>query len=650
MPKPTYQELAHRVRVLEETEHKLSESEEKFRLAFHTNPDSINLNRASDGLYLDINEGFTQIMGYDRADVVGKTSLELDIWSDPQDRARLVAGLAADGCIFNLEAKFRRKDGQVIIGLMSARILRINQEDVILSIARDITESKKVEQSLRASEYRYRTLFEKAHDAIFIVDKQTGRYLDANAAAEQLTGRPAVDLCRLTTQDISPTGAETRLAATISTSGLLNLGRVTYVRPDGTKRIAMLSTVPLDDKRVFGIARDITHEVKLEEQYRQAQKMEAFGQLAGGIAHDFNNLLVPIIGHTELVMMRSAEGEKTRNSLKQIKKAAERAADLTRQILAFSRRQVLELKILDLNEIIRDFQQMAGRLLRENIELQIYLAPAPGQIQADKTQIEQILMNLVINASDAMPDGGKLTIETANIFLDETYLEQFAEGRKAGSYIMLAIADNGIGMDAETRQHIFEPFFTTKEPGKGTGLGLATVFGIVEQHQGHIWVYSEPNQGTTFKIYLPRVGETSPSAAVPESRTDSVYGSETVLVVEDEEMVRKLVCETLTAYGYHVLEAGTPTHALELVKKHIGPLDLLLTDVIMPQMNGRELHQNILAVKPDIKTLYMSGYTDNVIVHHGVLDRNINLLNKPFSISTLTHKVRAVLDQRAGTP
>jgi CheY-like chemotaxis protein len=331
--------------------------------------------------------------------------------------------------------------------------------------------------------------------------------------------------------------------------------------------------------------------------------------------------------------------------LEQIGKAAGRAADLTRQILAFSRRQVLELQPLNLNEVIRDFQPMAQRLLREDIDLDICLSPALDYIQADWAQIDQILMNLVINAGEAMPTGGHLTIETANIFLDELYFEKYADDNKPGHYVMLAVSDTGLGMDAETRKHIFEPFFTTKAHGQGTGLGLATTFGIVKQHQGHICVYSEPGHGTTFKVYLPRSNETAQPRAITQAGPIAVGGVETVLVVEDEEMVRQLVCETLTAHGYNVIEAGSPERALELAMNRRHNIHLLLTDVIMPGMNGRVLQQKLIALNPNIKVLFMSGYTDNVIVRHGILDRNVNFLQKPFTVTSLTQKVRHVLNQ-----
>lgn len=565
----------------------------------------------------------------------------------PDDRSKVVATNEQVIRIgFSAEVEYRTNPAHGPVRHLAARGHAVHDEQGQLLHAagtvQDITRRKQAEDAHLASERKYRTLFERTNNAIFVIDKQTSRLLDANDAAIQLSGRPLAVLRQLTIHDISPAGAEAHLTPT-STHPSPDSGRIIYVRPDGSQRIALLNTVPLDDQTLICIARDITHEVNLEEQFRQAQKLEAIGRLAGGIAHDFNNLLVPIIGYAELSLMTLSPNDNLYANLAYIRKAGERAADLTRQILAFSRQQILELHPLNLNEIIADFQKMAQRLMKENIELHVHLDPALAYIEADKAQIDQILMNLSINAGDAMPTGGKLAIETTNIFLDETYFDRYAIEPAPGPYVMLAVSDTGQGMDAETRKHIFEPFFTTKERGQGTGLGLSTIFGIIKQHQGHIWVYSEPGQGTTFKIYLPQSKATPQSLKTSQEDKVSVHGTETVLVVEDEKMVRDLVCETLAAHGYHVLEASSPAHALQLAADYQDTIHLLLTDVIMPHMNGRELHQKMLALRPHLKTLYMSGYTENVIVHHGILNDNIDFLPKPFTITDLTQKVRSVL-------
>lgn len=396
------------------------------------------------------------------------------------------------------------------------------------------------------------------------------------------------------------------------------------------------------------LQQQIAERERLEERLRQAQKLEAIGSLAGGIAHDFNNLLVPILGYVELSLLDLAPESRLYANLAQVRKAAEQAANLTRQILAFSRQQVLELSILDLNVIVEEFKKMIQRLIGEDIELRTILTAAPYPVKADKGQIEQVLMNLAVNSRDAMPEGGRLTIETANVLLDEAYVQKYASDLPPGPYVMLAVSDTGQGMDAETQKRIFDPFFTTKESGKGTGLGLATVFGIVKQHQGSIWVYSEPGRGTTFKIYLPQAKNTAQPATTPPPIDGSLTsGTETVLVVEDEGLVRRLVCETLAAHGYDVVEASSPAACLRLAADK-AQIHMLLTDVILPEMNGRELYQKLVAIHPGSKVLYMSGYTNNVIVHHGILEEDIAFLQKPFTVLNLTRKVREVLGASGG--
>jgi signal transduction histidine kinase len=387
--------------------------------------------------------------------------------------------------------------------------------------------------------------------------------------------------------------------------------------------------------------RDVSQRKSLEEQLRQARKLETLGSLAGGIAHDFNNLLSPIIGYAELGMSRLAPGEPLFTELGQIIKAAGRAADLTRQILAFSRKQMLEVRVLDLNELIREFEGMIRRLIGEAITVQTLLSAEPTLIRADKSQIEQVVLNMVVNARDAMPEGGTLTIETTSMYLDQRYSERHVEVA-AGEYVMLSISDTGVGIDEAIRDRIFEPFFTTKERGKGTGLGLATSFGIIKQHHGHLWVYSEPGHGTTFKIYLPKAEGEPLAAEVDQPELPVATGGGHVLVVEDDAMVRELVCETLTAYGYRVTEAEHPDLALELAPS-AGTIDLLLTDVILPSMNGRQLHRRLAERLPGLKVVYMSGYTENVIADQGMLHEGVEFIQKPFSVRTLLDKIRHVL-------
>jgi len=382
----------------------------------------------------------------------------------------------------------------------------------------------------------------------------------------------------------------------------------------------------------------------LQEQLRQSQKMEAIGRLAGGVAHDFNNILTVIKGYSQLSLTEMKREDPLRENIEEIKKSADRAADLTRQLLAFSRRQVMEMKVLDLNDLLRNLDKMLHRVIGEDIELATILEENLGRVKTDPGQIEQVIMNLAVNARDAMSKGGKLTIETANVDLDQAYARAHV-AVKPGPYVMISASDTGVGMPPEIRDRIFEPFFTTKEKGKGTGLGLSTVYGIVKQSGGNIWVYSEPEKGTTFKIYLPRVDEPFEELKEKLVKEELPRGNETILIVEDEEDVLRLAGRILSRQGYHVLEASSGEEALKVCKKKKEPFHLLLTDVVMPQMSGRQLEEQLSRVCQDFKVLYMSGYTDNAITHHGVLEKGMNYIQKPFTVDSLIRKVRGVLDK-----
>jgi len=384
---------------------------------------------------------------------------------------------------------------------------------------------------------------------------------------------------------------------------------------------------------------------KLEAQFQQSQKMEAIGTLAGGVAHDFNNLLTTIIGNTDIILMDLGRDDPLRGVLGDIKKAGERAASLTRQLLAFSRKQVIKPEVLELNHMIRETDKMLRRLIGEDVELITVLGPELGKVNADPGQIDQVIMNLAVNARDAMPRGGKLTIETANVELDEEYFRSHAVEEHPGAYVMLAVSDTGIGMDEETQSHIFEPLFTTKQRGGGTGLGLSTVYGIIKQSGGFIWVYSESKGGTTFKVYLPRVEGDAESVKKELPPMEGLRGSETILIVEDDDPVRVLTQKVLKRYGYRVLEAREGEEALRVAQEHEGTIKLMLTDVVMPGMSGKELAERLQPLIPGMKVIYMSGYMDNAIDRRGILPPEMDFLQKPFTPEGLAKKVRKVLDK-----
>ncbi|HUL36078.1 MAG TPA: ATP-binding protein [Thermodesulfobacteriota bacterium] len=420
---------------------------------------------------------------------------------------------------------------------------------------------------------------------------------------------------------------------------------------DGTQKIINFIPVQLETGEHVVACEDIT-ELKrseeekevLQEQLRQSQKVEAVGRLAGGIAHDFNNLLTVIKGYSELSRIELKEGDTLRGNIDEIQKATERAAGLTRQLLAFSRRQVMEMKVLDSNTLLRDLEKMLRRVIGEEIDMVIQPAGDLGRVRADVGQLEQIIINLAVNAKDAMPSGGKLTIETANVELDASYARSHVDV-KPGHYVMLSVSDTGIGMTPEVRERIFEPFFTTKEIGKGTGLGLSTVYGIVKQSKGHIWVYSTQGKGTAFKIYLPRVDDPMNERREEVLNKELPLGNETILIVEDEEEVRKLAGKILERQGYRILETFNGDDALAACEKSKSPIHLMLADVVMPGMSGSELAELLKPLYPEIKILYMSGYTDDAIVRHGVLEKGVNYIQKPFTMEGLARKVREVLDQ-----
>jgi len=507
---------------------------------------------------------------------------------------------------------------------------------------------KRHEEALRHSEARYRSLVQSAVYGIYRASID-GRFLDVNPALIHMLGYDsAEDIVRLDPQQdvfLEPS-AHSHLMQEFQRTGKLDSAEVRWKKKDGTAitvRLSGRSADAVDDRdaTLEIIAEDVTERRALEDQFRQAQKMEAVGRLAGGVAHDFNNLLMVVSGYTEVLLEDLKESDPLLPKVQAIQQAADRATTLTRQLLAFSRKQLLELKVVDVNAIVADMERLLRPLIGENIDLTTRLSPNLGHTRADAGQLEQVIMNLVVNAKDAMPTGGRIVIQTSEEELDAVRREHSLI--QPGSYILLSVSDTGAGMDKETQSRIFEPFFTTKEKGKGTGLGLSTVYGIVKQSGGYIFAHSESGAGTTFRIYLPKVLDLAGQPGVAKQPQVATGGSETVLLVEDEESVRELVRETLKSKGYSVMEAPDGIQGMKVAESFDGKIDILITDVAMPGMSGHELAKRVAASRPGIKILFLSGYTEDAIIHEGVLDPGTAFLQKPFTLQALARKVREVL-------
>jgi PAS domain S-box-containing protein len=514
------------------------------------------------------------------------------------------------------------------------------------------TEDKRnrAEQALVESERRHRRLVEFSPDAMFI--DRANKIVFANqpclklfgaAASEQVLGKSVLDFIHPDYHAI----ARERVQH-MESGRPVPLSEQKIIRLDGTSVDVEISASPFLEDGLLAIqvvCRDISDRKKLEEQFHQAQKMEAVGKLAGGIAHDFNNLLTVISGCSDFLVTHLPDDDPMKGLIREIQKAGERAGHLTRQLLAFSRKAVVEPRVLDLNAMVTDIEKMLRRMIGEDVALTTALAPEPGHVKADAGQIEQVIVNLAVNARDAMPQGGKLSIETRNVELGDDYAMLHPEV-KPGRYVMLTVSDTGFGMSEETKARIFEPFFTTKGLGKGTGLGLATVYGIVTQCGGHFDVYSDLGRGTSFKIYLPSVDDAPSTGKSAHGIKVAPHGTETVLLVEDEDAVRKITKLTLQSLGYTVLEASNGEEAFRVCERHSKPIQLLITDVVMPQMGGRQVAERLSVGRPGIKVLFLSGYTDDAVVRHGILKAEVAFLQKPFTALSLARKVREALDQQ----
>jgi two-component system cell cycle sensor histidine kinase/response regulator CckA len=601
------------------------------------------------GKVYEANQRYAEMLGYTPEEL---SQLYVWDWDVQWTREELLAKIRdIDVAGDHLETRHRRKDGTIVDVEISTNGAVLGGQKLVFCVCRDISQRKAAELALRESEEKYRLLVDQIPAVVFR-GYADGSIDTFDRKIETLTGYPKEDFDSrrrlwsdlILAEDLP--AAKNEFVEGLRTTGAYEKeyrirkksGEIIWVQVhgqiflDGAGRIAYVN----------GVIFDITERKGLEDQLFKAQRMEAVGILAGGVAHDFNNLLTAIMGYGEIMMLGLRQEDPFFPYIEEIIKAANRGGKLTHQLLAFSRKQILQPRVVNLNDVVKDMDGMLRRLIGEDIDLLAAIDQHLGFIQADPGQIEQIIMNLAINARDAMPKGGKLTIETANVFLDQPYARSHMEVLP-GPYVMLAMSDNGLGMDAGTIARIYEPFFTTKEEGKGTGLGLATVYGIVKQSGGHIWVYSEPGQGTTFKIYLPRVEQGDVEVEVKATAPTPLEGTETILVVEDDAALRELISTALRKYGFSVLEAGHGGEALLICENEKASIHLMLTDVVMPQISGRALAERLAGFHPEMKVLFMSGYTGDAIVHHGVLDSGLNFIQKPFKILSLIEKVREVL-------
>jgi PAS domain S-box-containing protein len=626
----------------------LAQRDAGFRLLFMNNPQPMWVFDANNQHFLEANTAAVEHYGYSREEFL---SMRVTDIRPAEDVPRLLDDMsrARSGMRFAGVWRHVRKGGEVIDVEITSDHLTFAGQDAVLVVARDITEHKRAEEALRQAERKYRSIVEDAIVGIFQTTPE-GRYLSVNPALATMMGYNSAQELIEGVSDIGrqvyvdPSRRE-EFESLLRISELRNFEAEIYRKDGSTIWISTSARAVYQDGKVYcyeGMCQDITQRKVLESQLLQSQKMEAVGLLAGGVAHDFNNALGVIAGYSDLLQMQLPEGNSQRRYAEEISKAAHRAANLTRQLLAFSRKQVIQPVVLDLNTVVADMAKMLKRLIGEDIDIVITPEAHLGQIKADPGQLEQVLMNLAVNARDAMPQGGKVMVGTANADLDETYARQHAYVQP-GHYVALSFSDTGCGMDRQTQARIFEPFFTTKGPGKGTGLGLSTVYGVVKQNDGYIRVYSEPGKGTTFRIYFPRVEAAAQPSSATSAAATLLRGTETVLLVEDEPGLRTLARECLEDHGYTVLEAADGKAALALARQHSAPIQLLLTDVIMPGMSGRELADHLSRERPEIRVVYMSGYANDLVAQHGALDPETILLEKPFTLQVLLAKVHQAL-------
>ncbi len=626
---------------------RLKESEDKFRKAFMTGADAFYIATLHEGKLIEANDRFSGVFGYSHEEIRGRTSLELRLYADPEDRRRMVSELKSKGVVRDLELKGRKKSGELITVLLSTNILQGADEQLILGVVRDVTAERRAAEAL----IRLRKAVDASGEVVFMTDRD-GIITSVNPEFTRLYGYAPEEVVGKQTPSVLKSGAmapdyyrefwKTVLGKQVARGEIVNMSK------DGHQVTVESSVNPIQDERgeitgFLAIQRDVTDRKKLEEQFRQAQKMEAVGRLAGGVAHDFNNLLSIINGNAGFLLESINDDDPRLEDVHEIITAAERATSLTRQLLAFSRKQVIQPRVLDLNSVLANLGKMLCRLIGEDIRLIVDSEPDLGHVMIDPGQVEQMILNLSINARDAMPGGGTLTIETGNVTLNERH-PGVHDDVLPGDYVELVVSDTGCGMSAETLGHIFEPFFTTKEAGRGTGLGLSTVYGIVKQAGGYIGVRSEVGHGSSFRIFLPRMDMPVEKSGAETKLEKRLSGSETILVAEDEPSLGAVIRKNLERHGYRVLLALSPEEAITLAGNHAETIHLLLTDIVMPGFSGKDLAERLLISRPGLKVLFASGYSDDAITHHGILDEGVAFLTKPFSSDTLLRRVRKLLD------
>jgi len=644
--------VIHDITARRQSEKALKASEQGFSQLFESAPVPMAYVSDVEG-YMGTtwNQAWYRMFGYTREEADGQSGNDIGLWVDPSDRGRFIEMARRQNYVADFETFLRRRDGSILTCSLFARFIDKTDHRLLVAVYLDITDRKKAEEALRFTQFAV----DHMADAAFWMTSDA-RFFYVNQAACRALGYSRDELLRMTVADIGPgfpmetwsdhwNELREKKHFVFQTSHQAKDGRVypveiqaNFVQVDGREYNCAFARDITERKR------DDEERAKLHVQLSQAQKMESVGRLAGGVAHDFNNMLGAILGYTELGMRGVSPSDPTYRTLKDIQKAAQRSVDLTRQLLAFARKQTVAPRVLDLNETMESMLKILRRLIGENIDLTWLPGKDLGRVRIDPSQIEQLLINLCVNARDAIHDAGKITVETSAVTFDQTDYADRA-GIVPGEYVLLSVSDDGCGMDTETLSHLFEPFFTTKEVGKGTGLGLATVYGMVKQNNGFIDVHSEMGQGTNFKIYLPRYTAKIGPATRKDAAQPATRGNETILLVEDEPMILDITKKMLQSQGYTVRAAATPGAAIRLAREHAGEIHLLMTDVVMPEMNGRNLAKNLLSLYPNLKRLFMSGYTANVIAHHGVLDEGVQFIQKPFSMQTLAVKIRDVLDE-----